>query len=114
MSNQDRLNQLIDDAKRRQDERRRMELEQFQTEVQHILGQELCDLLDLKYRLDTAGGAPNASFRIGADQWRLERNRDRAEHEKPGFWLQIGPNARVIPVSTADDVLLAIEEARRH
>ena len=113
MSNQDRLNQLIDDAKRRQDERRRKELEQFQTEVQHVLGQEVCDLLDLKYRLDTAGGAPNASFRIGADQWRLERNRDRAENA-PGFLLQIGPNARVIPVSTADDVLLAIDEARSH
>ena len=39
MPNQERLNQLIDDAKRRQDERRRKELEQFQTEVQHILGQ---------------------------------------------------------------------------
>src|SRR5258707_9795735 len=114
MSNQERLNQLIDDAKRRQDERRRKELEQFQTEVQHVLGQELCDLLDLTYRLDTAGGAPNASFRIGADQWRLERTRDRAEQAQPGFRLQIGPNARVIPVSTADDVLLAIDEARRH
>ena len=113
MSNQDRLNQLIEDAKRRQDERRRKELEQFQTEVHNVLGQELCDLLDLKYRLDTAGGAPNASFRIGADQWRLGRNRDGAENV-PEFWLQIGPNARVIPVSTADDVLLAIDEARRH
>ena len=114
MPNQDRLNQLIDDAKRRQDERRRKELEQFQTEVQHVLGQELCDLLDLTCRLDTAGGVPNASFRIGADQWRLERTRDGAEHEQAGFRLQIGPNARVIPVSTADDVLLAIDEARRH
>src|SRR5258708_23234119 len=62
MSNQDRLNQLIDDAKRRQDERRRMELEQVQTEVQHILRQELCHLLDLKYRLETAGRVPNARF----------------------------------------------------
>jgi hypothetical protein len=114
MPNQERLNQLIDDAKRRQDERRRKELEQFQTEVQHVLGQEVCDLLDLKYRLDTAGGAPNASFRIGADQWMIERNRDGAEQAQAGFWLQIGPNARVIPVSTADDVLLAIDEARRH
>jgi hypothetical protein len=114
MSNQERLNQLIEDAKRRQDERRRKELEQFQTEVQNLLGQEVCDLLDLKYRLDTAGGAPNASFRIGSDQWRLARNRDRAEDEQAGFWLQIGPNARVIPVSTADDVLLAIDEARSH
>jgi hypothetical protein len=112
MPNQDRLNQLIDDAKRRQDERRRKELEQFQTEVQNVLGQELCDLLDLTCRLDTAGGVPSASFRIGADQWRLARNRDRAENERPGFLLQIGPNARVIPVSTADDVLLAIDEAR--
>jgi hypothetical protein len=113
MPNQERLNQLIDDAKRRQDERRRKELEQFQTQVHNVLGQEVCDLLDLTYRLDTAGGAPNASFRISADQWRLERNRDGAENV-PEFWLQIGPNARVIPVSTADDVLLAIDEARRH
>ena len=114
MPNQNRLNQLIDDAKRRQDEWRRKELEQFQTEVHNVLGQELCDLLDLTCRLDTAGGAPNASFRIGADQWMIERNRDRAENEQPEFWLQIGPNARMIPVSTADDVLLAIDEARSH
>jgi len=114
MPNQNRLNQLIDDAKRRQDERRRKELEQFQTEVHNVLGQEVCNLLDLTCRLDTAGGVPNASFRIGADQWMIERNRDRAENEQAGLWLQIGPNARVIPVSTADDVLLAIDEARSH
>src|SRR5260221_9712068 len=83
MSNQDRLNQLIDDAKRRQDERRRKELEQFQTEVQHALGQELGNLLDLTWRLDTPGGVPTPASRIAPTQRRTTAKRTTLATDHP-------------------------------
>ncbi|HEX6797660.1 MAG TPA: hypothetical protein VF116_08100 [Ktedonobacterales bacterium] len=108
MYDQDRLDQMIRDAKIRQEDKRKAELKEFQAGVQKVLGQELYDLLGVKCMLEKGGGTPYAEFRIGTAQWKVWQNAQPDEGQAE--WSLQQPNASSVPVESADDVLIRIDE----
>ena len=110
-----RLRQLIADAKQRREQRREQQLDAFKQGVQQVLSAELCDILGLSYALEHADGDPKASFKIGDEDWRIvSPEKEPPQGELPAHRVYISNPAQGVAIGplafrSMDDLLLIID-----
>jgi hypothetical protein len=109
MSDDNRLKQLIEEAKSHQQEQHDEELKDFRRSLEDAISTELCNVLEMTYSIGKRG-MPTATFLQNNETWTIQIG---GEGDDGWKWI-IRRNGRVIPsgqdgFNTKDELLLLID-----